>query len=115
MSGCPALQGTRLLRKGSADNLQEIFFPLLAPSSAFMAALDVTGRRLVPRGGFPSELSVLSTAAPGPFSKVTPSMFWSSPPGPPRMSSTLVSSLSRCSRQSSDGTSARSGQANSRR
>ncbi|KAH3776339.1 hypothetical protein DPMN_177761 [Dreissena polymorpha] len=40
-----------------------------------MAVLVVTGRRLKPRSGFPSALSVLSTAAPGPFSKATPSMF----------------------------------------
>ncbi|KAH3852544.1 hypothetical protein DPMN_095055 [Dreissena polymorpha] len=60
-----------------------------------MATLVVTGRRLQPRDGFPSALSALSTAAPGPLSRATPSMFLIPSPGPPRTSSTLVSSLSR--------------------
>ncbi|KAH3737058.1 hypothetical protein DPMN_043634 [Dreissena polymorpha] len=34
-----------------------------------MATLVVTGRRLQPRDGFPSALSALSTAAPGPLSR----------------------------------------------
>ncbi|KAH3891326.1 hypothetical protein DPMN_015420 [Dreissena polymorpha] len=38
-------------------------------------ALDVTGRRLHPRDGFPSALSVLSTTAPGSLFKATLSMF----------------------------------------
>ncbi|KAH3851398.1 hypothetical protein DPMN_093879 [Dreissena polymorpha] len=83
-----------------------------------MATLDVTSRRLHPRDGFPSALSALSTAAPGSLYKATPSMFLdcsirpkmkSLVQGPPRMSSTLVISLSRCSRPSTDGTSGRSG------
>ncbi|KAH3896511.1 hypothetical protein DPMN_020688 [Dreissena polymorpha] len=48
-----------------------------------MATLVVTGRRLQPRDGFPSALSALSTAAPGPLSRATPSMFLIPSPGPP--------------------------------
>ncbi|KAH3846864.1 hypothetical protein DPMN_089170 [Dreissena polymorpha] len=40
-----------------------------------MAPLAVTGRRLHPRGSFPSALSVLSTAVPGSLNKATPSKF----------------------------------------
>ncbi|KAH3876780.1 hypothetical protein DPMN_000630 [Dreissena polymorpha] len=91
-----------------------------------MAPLAVTGRRLHPRDGFPSALSALGTTAPGSLFKATPSMFLGPPqrrstgggvsdPGPSRMSPTLVVSLSRRPRPSSDGTYGRSGPANSRR
>ncbi|KAH3854973.1 hypothetical protein DPMN_097532 [Dreissena polymorpha] len=76
-----------------------------------MATLEVTGRRLHPRDGFPSTLSVLSTAVPGSLYRATPSMFMGLPPfkpmdpGPSRMSPTLVVSLSRRTRPSTDGTS----------
>ncbi|KAH3697981.1 hypothetical protein DPMN_085494 [Dreissena polymorpha] len=66
-----------------------------------MATSAVISRRLDPRNGFPSALNVLSTAAPGSLHKANPSMFSGSPDlCPPRMSSTLVSSLFRCSRPS---------------
>ncbi|KAH3849799.1 hypothetical protein DPMN_092203 [Dreissena polymorpha] len=75
-------------------------FLLSARCAAFMAALADTSRRLDPRDGFPSASSVLSIAAPGSLYKAL--MFWGRPyPGKPRMSSTLVSSLSRCSCPSS--------------
>ncbi|KAH3891667.1 hypothetical protein DPMN_015772 [Dreissena polymorpha] len=66
-----------------------------------MAALAVTSSRLNPRDGFPSALSALSTAATGSLYKAIPrcSRVYHVP-GPPRMSSTLVSSLSRGSRPS---------------
>ncbi|KAH3885228.1 hypothetical protein DPMN_009221 [Dreissena polymorpha] len=118
----PPPRGQGYSAKGVLTIFKEIIFPLLASSSAFMAALDVTGRRLHPRDGFPSALSVLSTAAPGSLYKASPSMFLgplidgrSPAPGPPPMTSTLVIPLSHCSRPSSDGTSGRSGPANSRR
>ncbi|KAH3886142.1 hypothetical protein DPMN_010143 [Dreissena polymorpha] len=51
-----------------------------------MATLVVTGRRLHPRDGFPSALSVLSTAVPGSLSKATPRCSWDcrDPQGSPR-------------------------------
>ncbi|KAH3832982.1 hypothetical protein DPMN_106278 [Dreissena polymorpha] len=67
-----------------------------------MATLTVTGRRLHPRDGFPSALSVLSTAAPGSLYKAIPAIV---APGPPRISSTLVISLSYYPRSSTNGTS----------
>ncbi|KAH3881949.1 hypothetical protein DPMN_005877 [Dreissena polymorpha] len=77
-------------------------FLLLARCAAFMATPAVTSRRLDTRNGLPSALSVLSTAAPCSLHMATSCMFWGRPdPGAPRMSSTLVSSLSRCSRPSS--------------
>ncbi|KAH3885833.1 hypothetical protein DPMN_009832 [Dreissena polymorpha] len=56
-----------------------------------MATLVVTGRRLHPRDGFPSALSVLSTAVPGPLSEATPSMFLGlqRPPKQPQVRSVL--------------------------
>ncbi|KAH3810998.1 hypothetical protein DPMN_139398 [Dreissena polymorpha] len=87
-----------------------------------MATLAVTGRRLHPRDGFPSALSVLSTAAPGSLYKATPldvhGTAW-----PPQLSSSrpvpcvphtggLAVPLSR---PPTDGTSGSSGPANSRR
>ncbi|XP_052271610.1 neuronal acetylcholine receptor subunit alpha-7-like [Dreissena polymorpha] len=116
------IKGQDYSAKGVLTIFKEIFFPLLAPSSAFMAALDVTCRRRHPRDGFPSALCVLSTVAPGSLSKATPRFSWDHinmgrrpAPCPPRMTSTLVISLSHCSRPSSDGTSCRSGPAHSRR
>ncbi|KAH3725078.1 hypothetical protein DPMN_050907 [Dreissena polymorpha] len=73
-----------------------------ARRSAFMAALEITGRRLHPRDGFPSTLSVLSIAVPGSLYRATLDVHGTTPrppqavPGPPRMSPTLVVSLSHC-------------------
>ncbi|KAH3738115.1 hypothetical protein DPMN_044741 [Dreissena polymorpha] len=83
-----------------------------------MAPLAVTGRRLHPRDSFPSALSVLSTAFPG--SLEVPGMLQYLPrkeacSGPPRISSTLVVSLSHYFRPPTDGTSGRSGSASSPR
>ncbi|KAH3776962.1 hypothetical protein DPMN_178396 [Dreissena polymorpha] len=50
--------------------------------SAFMATLEVTGRRLHPRDGFPSTLSVLSTAVPGSVPYVPHTGGLAVPPSP---------------------------------
>ncbi|KAH3702902.1 hypothetical protein DPMN_077929 [Dreissena polymorpha] len=51
-----------------------------------MAPLAVTGCRLHPRDGFPSALSALGTAAPGPLFKATPRCSWvHSPQKEPRV------------------------------
>ncbi|KAH3734844.1 hypothetical protein DPMN_041294 [Dreissena polymorpha] len=75
-----------------------------------MAPLAFTGCRLHPRGGFPSALSALGTAAPGSLFKATPSMFMGSLPLRSNPESVLyvlplVVLLSRRTRPSTDGTS----------
>ncbi|KAH3725067.1 hypothetical protein DPMN_050896 [Dreissena polymorpha] len=92
-----------------------------ARRSAFMAALEITGRRLHPRDGFPSTLSVLSIAVPGSLYRATPRCSWDyskAPPSSPR-SAPYVSHTGGLAvpllRPPTDGTSGRVGPVISRR
>ncbi|KAH3878124.1 hypothetical protein DPMN_002008 [Dreissena polymorpha] len=89
-----------------------------------MATLEVTGRRLHPRDGFPSTFSVLSTAVPRSLYRATPSMFLGLLRGPPpgrssRWTAPYVSHTGGLAvplfRPPTDGTSGRAGPVTSRR
>ncbi|KAH3701041.1 hypothetical protein DPMN_076024 [Dreissena polymorpha] len=71
------LKGQGNFAKGSLK--KKTFFALLYRNAAFMASLDATSRRPEPQNGFPSTLSVLSTAVLGHFHylhRATPAKSW---------------------------------------